>query len=223
MASSAPPTLRVPLILLALANLVVLGLRLWPWQEVMNMPGGGAVGIDPAVSLLGYVAVIIWLAGASKEPMKTAMGTGTMLGILGGAFLVAQTLLSAQAAIADGTQPAQWIKAFYVAAVLACGFAGLQGARATGTAGTGLLVGGWSAMVTALIASAAILFQMYLAGPPPASTDPWKQYQGLAIGDPAMQALVQSLNSVTFFLLVGPLVGALAGLIFGIFAPAKKR
>jgi hypothetical protein len=58
MGTGAPPTLRTPLILLAVANLTVLGLRLWPWQEMLNLPGNGTTAIDPVVCLLGYIALI---------------------------------------------------------------------------------------------------------------------------------------------------------------------
>ena len=39
--------LRTPVILLAAFNLIVLAVRLWPWQEVMNLPGNGTTGVDP--------------------------------------------------------------------------------------------------------------------------------------------------------------------------------
>lgn len=57
MESSRQPTLRVPIILLALFDLGLLGARLWPWQQVMNLPGGGTTGVDPAISLVGYVGL----------------------------------------------------------------------------------------------------------------------------------------------------------------------
>jgi hypothetical protein len=77
-------------------------------------------------------------------------------------------------------------------------------------------------MVSCLMACAAVLAEMYFSGPPPASPDPWKQYEGLAIGNPATQALVHSLNTATGFLLIGPLVGSVAGLLFAFFGQTKK-
>jgi hypothetical protein len=51
METSGQPTLRTPIVLLALVNLAILGARLWPWQNVMNLPGNGTTGFDPVVSL----------------------------------------------------------------------------------------------------------------------------------------------------------------------------
>ncbi len=224
MGSSAQPTLRVPLLLLAVANLAVLGLRIWPWQDVINLPVNGSVAIDPAVSLVGYMAIIFWLADSADQAVKKAMGTGTMLGILGGALLVAEIFLSSQASSEDGTQAGSWAKGLFVATAIVWGLVGLRGARVAGTAGIGMLSAAWSAMVSCLIVSSALLGQFYLAGPAQASQDTWtwKKYEGLAIGNPATQALVHSLNSITFFLLVGPLVGAAAGLVFALFGNKSK-
>jgi hypothetical protein len=86
----------------------------------------------------------------------------------------------------------------------------------------GALSGLWGAMLSSLMACAAILAELYLAGPAQDSPDPWKQYQGLAIGNTATQGLVHSLNTATGFLLIGPLVGAAVGVIFALFGQTQK-
>jgi hypothetical protein len=224
MGSSAQPLLRIPLILLAIADLAMLGSRLWPWQDVVStLPLNGATGIDPVVCLLAYIGIFFWVGGNRQDPLQKSLGFGAMLGFLGVLLLVAEILVKAQAAtVEDGAQPGQWTKALLLGAILLWGVAGLNAARATGNNGVGLLSGLWSAMVSALMAAATLLGQMFVAGPQPASQDPWKQYEGLAIGNYATQALVHSLNSVTFFLLVGPLMGAAAGLFFAFFGNKGK-
>jgi len=67
-----------------------------------------------------------------------------------------------------------------------------------------------------------VLAAMYMAGAPPEVQDPWKQYQGLAIGNTETQALVHSLNMATEFLLMGPLVGGVLGLVFAFFGQSQK-
>jgi hypothetical protein len=67
-----------------------------------------------------------------------------------------------------------------------------------------------------------VLVRMTVPGPPPVSNDPWKQYEGLAIGNDTMQALVLSLNSTTFYLLVCPLAGGMIGLFFALFGQKEK-
>jgi len=222
MSSGAQPSLRFPLILLAIANLALLAMRLSPWQEVFNLPGNGATGIDPGVCLIGYILLIFIFGAKKQDEMSVAMGAGTLLGLLGGAVMVGEIVLKAQAAQQDTALPAFMTKGLLVTACLLWGAAGWNGARVTGNSGLGMISGAWSAMVSSLMAATAVLAEMYSTAASPTSQDPWKQYEGLALGNSATQALVHSLNSVTFFLLVGPLAGAAAGLVFAFFAPAKK-
>lgn len=215
MGSGAQPILRTPLILLAMANLAILGMRLWPWQDAMNLPGNGTAGIDPAVSLMAYIGAAFLISSTRQEGTRKALGMGGVLGLLGGAILVGQVLLKAQAAGQDTNPPTLWTNGLLAAAVLLWGIAGWRAVQAAGSSPfLGMLTGVWSAMVSCLMASTAVLAQMYFAGPPPVSQDPWKQYEGLAIGNAATQALVHSLNSATFFLVLGPLAGAAAGIFF---------
>jgi hypothetical protein len=222
MGSGAPPTFRIPLILLAIANLVVLGMRLWPWQQVvMNLPLNGATGIDPAVCLLTYIFLLFWIAGIQQRPTQKALCTGALLGLLAGLLLAVKVALAAQPAAPDSSSLQHLPTALMLAAALLWGIAGALGAR--GEAPTlGMLAGLWSAMTSALIAVAAVLAEMCLSGPPVESPDPWKQYEGLALGNPAMQSLIHSLNSTTAYLLICPLVGGIVGLVFGTFGKAEK-
>jgi hypothetical protein len=77
-------------------------------------------------------------------------------------------------------------------------------------------------MVSGLMACTAILAEFYLNPSTQDSPDPWKQYQGLAIGNSATQGLVHSLNTATAFLLLGPLTGAVVGIIFAFFGQSQK-
>ena len=218
MGTGAPPTLRTPLILLAAADLAVLGMRLWPWPEAMNLPGNGTTGLDPAISLLGYIVLILWINTNKQEPFQRALSMGTMLGLPAGLLLAANVVL----AVRPTGHPGFLQPGLLALAGVLWGIAGLRGSRVEANAGMGLICGVWSAMVSGLIGCAAVLATMYLAGPPPEIQDPWKQYQGLAIGNPETQALVHSLNTATGFLLVGPLVGAAMGLMFAFFGQSQK-
>jgi hypothetical protein len=78
-------------------------------------------------------------------------------------------------------------------------------------------------MVSGLMACTAVLAQWYFAAAAvPETTDPWRQYEGLAIGNPATQALVNSLTSATWFLLVVPLAGTALGLLFAFFGQTEE-
>jgi hypothetical protein len=214
--------LRFPLILLAAANLYLLSQRLSPLQEIFNLPLNGAVAMDPAICLLVYIGFLFWLPRKQSVPMQQVLGEGILYGLIGGLILVVELQVKAMAADQDTTPPSLLTKGLLAAAVLFWGFSGLRSGKVTGNAGVGLLAGIWSAMVSSLLAATALVVRFYVAGPPPASADPWKQYQGLAIGNPATQALVLTLNSITFFLLVGPIVGGGAGLFLALFGQKEK-
>ena len=77
-------------------------------------------------------------------------------------------------------------------------------------------------MLSCLMAFAALIAGSFYSYAPGQTADPWKQYQGLAIGSEATQALVETLLTATGYLLLGPLVAVMAGLLFASFTkPAK--
>ena len=218
MASGSPPTLRIPLALLAIANLVILAIRLRPWHDALNLPVNGTSGIDPVVILLGYVGLIFWINSIKETEYQAAMGEGTMLGLLAGAILVGEVLIASGS---PGQTSAIQIGLFVAASIVA-GISGLRGARITGNAGIGMVSGIWCAMVGCLIACTAVLLKIDVATPQPLTSDPWKQYEGLAIGNHATQVLVHSLITATGFILVGPLIGGVLGLLFALFGQNDK-
>lgn len=219
MASGSPQTFRYPLMLLAAINLGFLGWLLWPWQEAMNLPVNGTAAIDPAVTLLAYVGLLYWISSGIKEPTAKALASGAGMGLIAGLLLVLRVVLAS----GSGSSGSGYVQPGLLgAAVILWGIAGLRGSRAAGNAGMGALSGVWCAMVSGLLASSAVLAQLYLNGPSPDSPDPWKQYQGLAIGNSVTQGLVHSLNTATGFLLLGPLAGAAAGLMFAFFGQSQK-
>ena len=212
MATRSSLAVRIPLVLFAAANLAYLGFRLWPWPEVLNLPVNGTAGFDPAISLAAYIGLIWWISGLPDPHTQKALMAGTIIGLPAGLILVAQVVIGSQ----PTKGPAYLPISLLVAAGVLWGIAGIRGCRATGNAGIGILAGSWSAMVSCLMACATVLARIDLSGPQPVSLDPWKQYQGLAIGNQAVQALVHNLNTATGFLLIGPLVGGVVGLLFAL-------
>jgi len=222
MGSGARPVLRIPLILLALADLALLGRLLWPWPEVANLPLNGATGIDPAVVLLSYCGLIFWLTGKRHDAEQKALGTAARLGLLAGLLLVAGVLSNSLTGLAEEeTQTALWSYGMWAACGLLWGIASWRGARAAGS-WTGVLCGFWSALLSGLAAATTVLVEAIYASPSPVSQDPWKQYEGLAIGSPSLQALVHTLSSTSFYLLVTPLAGVAVGLLFVFFARRRR-
>jgi hypothetical protein len=110
-----------------------------------------------------------------------------------------------------------------IAAAVLWGMAGMRGSRIAKSPNVGIATGVWAAMASALMAAAVVLAKIDLNNPVPQSPDPWKQYQGLAIGNQAIQSLVHSLVTATGFLLIAPLVGGAVGLIFSLMAQDEKH
>jgi hypothetical protein len=220
--TSGQPTLCIPIVLLALVNLAILGARLWPWQNAMNLPGNGTTGLDPAVSLAAYAGLGFWIGNMRTSASKKALFSASMMGILAGVLLVGLVLIASRQAAEDTVAPDKLQIALLVCATLVLGAAGWRTAKAGNTMGFSVVCTIWATMVSCLMAVTVILGQLYFRAAPAESADPWKQYQGLAIGTPAMQDLVHSLNAVTGFLLLGPIVGCIAGTIFASFGNPKS-
>jgi hypothetical protein len=218
MASGKQSTLRVPMILLALVNLAILGLHLWPWQEIYFLPDSGTVAFDPIICLAAYVGLVYWIPSGTEEGTRKALRAGAVIGLLAGVALIANVMLG----VREGSQPSYLQPLLLGVAIIFCGVAGIRGSRVSGNTGMGALSGLWCAMMAALLGSGAVLAELFLAGSSQDSTDPWKRYQGLAIGNTALQGLVHALNTVTGFLLLGPLAGAIIALIFAYFGQSQK-
>src|ERR1035437_1827060 len=164
-------TFRTPLILLAMADLAILGARLWPWQDVMSLPGNGATGLDPAVSLVAYIVLGFWITNTRVAPARKSLFSAAMLGLVAGLLLAAQVMLAARPPAGDGsTATIQMV--LMAAAALVCGFAGLKASRTGVSLGFSAVCAGWAAMVGCLMACAVILVQGYFAMGPPESPDP---------------------------------------------------
>lgn len=220
---SAQPILKIPIILLAIADLAMLGMRLWPWQNVMSLPGNGTTGVDPAIALAAYVGLSFWIGTANDDSSRKSLFSAALLGIVAGLLLVAHVVLATRQATVGATAGPDRIQIGLVAcAALVVGIAGLRAARTGHPAGFSAVCAIWASMLASLLAVAAVLGESYFSAAPGDPGDPWKDYQGLAIGTPATQALVHSLQMISGFLLVGPIVGCAAGAILASFGKPKS-
>jgi uncharacterized membrane protein YeiB len=190
----------------------------------MSLPGNGTTGFDPVLSLVAYAGLGLWIGNMRTPASRKALFSAGMMGILAGAFLVGLVLMTFRQAAEEtsAAAPGKVQIALLVCATLILGAAGWRTARAGNTLGFSVVCTIWATMIACLMAVTVILAQVYFRSAPSESADPWKQYQGLAIGTPAMQDLVQSLDAVTGLLLLGPIVGCIAGTIFASLGNPKK-
>jgi hypothetical protein len=218
MRTGSPLLLRIFVILLAVANLALLAKRLLPWHDVRNLPVNGTTGIDPMVVLVIYILLIVWISDSKNRDFLRGLTIATGIGVLGGAALAEQVTLSSQ----PQGQSFQVRVGLLVAAAILTGVAGLLGSRTTKNPGNGIVFGAWCAMVSGMIGCGTVLLKMNVYAQQNLPPDPWKQYQGLAIGNAATQVLVHSLLTATGFILIGPLVGAALGLVFALLGQDQK-
>lgn len=212
---------RTPLLLLALINLAILGYILWPWPAALNLPGEGTA-LDPAVSLAVYLGLAFWIGKTRGETARNALMNAASLGVLAGAVLAALVLLVSRSPV-HGSVSISLQFAFVAVAAMLWGVSGIRGVRSGHSIGFAAICGGWSAMVSSLIACTALLAETYFAMAPGQATDAWKAYESTFTGSPETLAMMHTLNAATGFLLVGPIVGCVAGALLGaIFKPHKK-
>ena len=222
MAESSPrkSVLRSVLVVLAVVDLALLALRLWPWDTVLQLPGNGATGIDPAVSLIGYIALAFWIGSARGAISRRVLYASVVFGGVGGLLLAAQVYLASQPADARVHSKIQF--GLMALTVLLWGLCGRRAVRSGCAKGFATVSAIWAAMVSCLLAVMALLAGSFYALAPGQTSDTWKQYQGLAIGSDEMQAMVHTLDTATGYLLIGPVLAAIAGAIFGAFTSDQK-
>jgi len=211
-AGAVPLIQRGLLLALALADLVLLALRLRPWSHIVDLPGEGTAGSDPAICLVAYIVLIVWVSGNRNPSIRKGLLLGTLFGIPAGLLLAAHVLL------APSPSPTSLVlhMTLLVAAGLLWSVAGFRGARAADHFAMGIVSGAWSAMVSALFACGASLAHIRLQAIPPQNLSTWTEHEALAFGSPATQSLLHGLIAATGFLLICPLVGGALGMICGL-------
>jgi len=212
MGRGVPVILRIPLLTLAVADLVILAILLRPWTAIATLPGQGTTGFDPVVCLVAYLGLMFWVSGNQNPWVRGALSSGTLFGIPAGLLLVAHLVLRPQ----PETAFVVLHLALLVAAGLLWGVAGFRAARAADHFGMGIVAGAWSSMVSALMACAAILLKIDQRFSGPSAPLTWLQQQAFAVGAPARQSLVHSLVAAAGYLLICPLVGGAMGLLCGL-------
>jgi len=154
----------------AIGILLLLGLRVWLYPEVLSAPHGGGSALGSVVGLAIFVvvytlvAVVLLRAGASSVERSAALRRATLLGaVVGGCALVAiavDTLAGPESTLSLIVWPLVML-----AALIGWGLASLLTTRAGGSWRLGVVVALWSGMVSALVAAAAEVASTLLALP----------------------------------------------------------
>lgn len=198
---------RLFLLVLCLTDLVILGQRLRPWSGIIEMPAESTSAFDPLICLAVYTVVLFWGAGIRSEGFRKAVRISTLLGAAGGLLMLGHILLPSL----DGRRYVLLHIGLLLAASVLWTAACILGSKAAGHFGVGIVSGIWSAMVSALIASARILWVMSPnAADPPTHNN---SVLSLVLSSPAALSVPQGLTATTGFLLICPLAGLALGFI----------
>jgi hypothetical protein len=186
----------------------------------MSLPGTTA--FDPVITLVAYAGLAFWVGSVRTVAAKKLLFSSAMIGVVAGLLLGGGIVWVARQGPGENAGIDKVQLGLVAVAAVVLGMAGFRAAKEGYTAGFSMVCSIWAALVACLMACTAILMQVYLVAGTAETADPWKQYEGLAIGTPAMQSFVQSLDTITGFLLIGPIVACIAGGIFGAFAKPDK-
>ncbi|MFP5237686.1 MAG: hypothetical protein ACLGSD_17460 [Acidobacteriota bacterium] len=205
------PVFRTALILLALANLLALAARIW---HAGAHADSNSIS-DPAISLAFYIVLALWIGSTRAEADRGWLLQAATLGVSGGVALICVV------GIASLPMPEGFTLHYKLQAVLICaavamwGIAAARIARAGRKLGFAVVAAIWSAMVSSLLACSALLAETYAKMGSDNVLDPWGPLQQRLMGPDSTQPLVHTLNAATGFLLIGPVVGCAAGVVFG--------
>lgn len=211
-AGAGPYIQRIALLALAIADLLLLAIRLRPWTQIVNLPGEGTAASDPAICLVAYIALIFWVSGSPNPRIQTGLRLGAIYGVIAG------MLLEAHIVLAPSPSPASLVlhMTFLVGAGVLWCVAGFVGARAAQFFAIGMVSGAWSAMVSALLACGALLAHIDMRAVPVQNLSAWTNREAMAFGPPGTQPLLHGLITATGYLLICPLVGAALGILCGL-------
>jgi heme A synthase len=199
-------SVRIPWVLLAVAELVLLAVRLRPWAELVRLSEQGAASYDPLVFLLVYIVVLCWVGGRRPEPFQQTLMAASGLAIPAGVLSMVAVVL------AERSQPVAILLlrcGLLAASSLFWGAAGIGGERRTGSPRVAIVAGVWSGMASALMVVAVLLARGFSS----LNVAALASDGHLMLGDPAVDALVMVLQRSTKFLLLAPLVGGAMGLL----------
>ena len=191
------------------ASIAMAAIQVARYPPLLMLPGGRAFVIEPAVALLVYAALI----AAADGPARQAM-----FGVIAAAVQTAH-LLTENTVHLGGGRDAMVTLAFMLATFTVWGVAGYRAGRLV----PGLLAGIWSAVATmSIVVAIGFAIEFYWIVPSPAEVVTWGEFQRSGWGDVRAFTIANTLDSAFSHLLIGPIVGAVVGVIGGAIARIRQ-
>lgn len=211
------PVFRTPLAILAILNLAVIGVRLWPWSTAGQLTGDSDTILDPVITLGAYVILAFWIGSTRGERQRRSLLHAATLGVVAGLVLVGLVALASVPVPDGGSQHHKAQLGFVAVALLLWAAAAMRARRLGAAVAFASVCAAWSAMVSALVACTALLVETCSSAGPDQMPDPWKQLQQQLIGPDSTQPVAHALNAATAFLLLAPLAACVAGAVLSSF------
>jgi hypothetical protein len=215
--------IRLALLSLIGSSLTMMGIRVFQFRRLLEMPGGLAFVLETAVAHFAYGIAIMWTT-ASRDPLRrTVLLAGTWLGVAGAAV---QIVHLTQETFMDGGPVWNAVSGFgfLFCAFLLWGIAGYRAAQTTGGVAPGALAGCWSAIVTmSFLITFGFVLEFYLAVPKPENVVTWGEFKRSGWTDVRAFTVVNTLDAAVSHLAIGPFLGAAIGAVVAAVVSRKAK
>jgi len=204
-------------------SFVMMTVKVYLYRPLLTMPGGLAIVLEITALLAAYALSVVWVTTREGPLYRAAITFGTRCGMIGGAI---QMVHLAQEAFVDLGPVWNGINGFglLLCTFLLWGFAGYQTTPRTGSPRSGVLAGAWSAVVTmSILVLFGFALEFYMVPPKPEYVATWGEFKRSGWTDIQAFTIANTLYSAQSHLIIGPILGAIFGLIGGGIAPKAPQ
>jgi hypothetical protein len=208
-------SLRAALLLAIAVDFGLIASHILHYSRLLDMPGSALYIIEPAVMLLAYVALWLWLTSAPAGPRRAALSLGLVFGALTGVMEMVDITLETFVDLSGAASILATAPLLLGAFALWC-VAGFVATWRTGSRGAGIVASVASAMTCMLIAIAFGLLLGFTSLPrlltilrfdPDYLRSGWRDLHAFAIANQFDAAFSHLLGA----LIVGGIMGIIGG------------
>ena len=202
---------RTAMLLGVLVNLVFIGLAVLGADSPLWMPGGVVYVVEATVPLVIYGLIFFWAPSLRVMQGGRALQSGTTIGVIGGVLhIIHRALENFGRRVGENTTVTL---AFMLGGFMIWGLAGYLVAREPGDIKAGILASCWSAMVSVVMAVTFGLALMTANIPSPSYVATWSEFKQSGWANAHAFAITNSFEAVLSHLVIGPIAGAVFGLL----------
>lgn len=199
---------------------IYLGVRGYPpfWSQ----PGAWVYVCEPVAALLVYSGLVVWVSEKRGPWWQTIVQTAAVFGLAAAAVDLAGLIIEDGRLFrvhGPGMQIATMLTLFTL-----WGVAGWRASRALKSVRAGLIAAISSAAICMMVSvSAALIVQLFFAGPPLAEVATWGEFARSGWTNPRAFAIANTLDSGFTHLLIAPVIAAITGGVGALLARYSNR